>query len=86
MVPKQLWQVKCAVVTFNESKRLFKRSSRPWKVGNDAIYEKEEYNHLGISCNKYNNYFLVTNQVDRKLKLRGAFFGLTKDGLYYKCA
>ena len=71
---------KCAVVTFNESKRVYKRNYRSWVVGNNAICEREEYNHLGIICNKYTNSTLIVKQVDRKL--RGAFFGLIKDGLY----
>ena len=71
---------KCAVVTFNESKRIFKRSSRPWVVGNNAICEKEEYNHLGIICNKNNNPSLTVKQID--IKLRGAFFGLIKEWLH----
>ena len=71
---------KSAVVTFNESERIFKRISRPLFVGSNVICEKEEYNHLGIICNTNNNPSLTVKQIDRKL--RDAFFGLFKEGLH----
>ena len=71
---------KCAVVTFNESKLVYKRSSRSWVMGNDIIYEKEEYDHLGIVCNKYVDYSILTKHIDKKI--RGTLFGLIKEGLY----
>ena len=58
----------CAMVTFNESERIFKRSSRPWVVGSNAICEKEEYNHLGIICNENNIHSLTVKETDRKLR------------------
>ena len=44
---------KCAVVTFNEYIEAWIQTQFSARgVSNDAIYEKEEYNHLGLICNE----------------------------------
>lgn len=71
---------KCAIVTYNESKRSYLRNTRTWHIGPDALQEKEEYVHLGILCHKYSNSSVSVKHLDRKL--RGQFFGLIKEGLH----
>ena len=71
---------KCAVVTFNESKRSYSRSSRAWSVGFQEIPEKEEFVHLGLICSKYSNSTTSVKHIDRKL--RCTLFGLITEGLH----
>ena len=65
---------KCAVVTFNESKRSNSRCSRAWSVEFQEIPEKKEFVHLGLICSKYSNSTTFVKHIDRKL--RCIFVGL----------
>ena len=69
---------KCAVTVFNESRSV--NANRSWFLGNSLITEVENYNHLGIICNKYMKISVNIDESCRKLK--STLLGLMNVGIH----
>ena len=70
--------VKCSVLVFNETKFVYSRHKRQWRLGPHIVNEDVNYKHLGVNCNKY--LCIDINLKEAANKLKGTLLSLVNCG------